>query len=156
MKPDEALEQTRGRRTPLGAMFGALQDRQTGHLEQTAKIAAAFVRRNHVTLTGLPTLITSIHRALTAITTPMITPEPTRSPVVAIDKALRSDCISCLECGRKFKALKKHIRAVHRLQPHQYRERWSLPFDYPMVCPDYSRRRSGIALTTHFGRNKTK
>ena len=154
MKPGGALEQNRGRRTASGEILGALGERQPHHLEHTAKIAAAFVRRNHLPVAGLPTLIALIHRALTGVASPMVEPEPTRSPVFAINKASRADGISCLECGRRFKALKKHIRVEHGLQPHQYRARWSLPFDYPMVSPAKVHKRSGIRLASHFGGNK--
>lgn len=157
MKPESALDKIQGQRTTSDVIFEALQHRQADRLGQAAKIATAFFRRNNVPVPEVARLIASIHQTLTAIATPVVAAaEPVRSPAVAIDKALRPDCVRCVECGREFKSLKRHIFAAHGLDPDQYRERWGLPSDYPMVCPAYSKKRSGIALTTRLGRKKTK
>ena len=75
-----------------------------------------------------------------------------RAPTVPIRRSLRPDALICLECGKKFKSLKRHLLTHHELTPQQYRERWSLSRDYPMVAPNYSATRSGLAKAAGLGR----
>jgi predicted transcriptional regulator len=119
-------------------------------LALTAKIVAAHVSHNTVPLAELPGLIHQVHQALTGVgssMTPMVRPEP----AVPIKKSVRPDHIICLEDGKKLKMLKRHIKTVYNLTPEQYRERWNLAPDYPMVAPNYAKQRSQLARDLGLG-----
>jgi predicted transcriptional regulator len=124
----------------------------TGH---TANIVAAYVANNPVTADKLPSLIADVYRAVTGLATPAAEPEPERKPAVPIRSSVQPDFIVCLEDGKKFKSLKRHLRTAYGLTPEAYRERWRLPVDYPMVCPNYSATRSQLAKNTGLGRKGT-
>jgi predicted transcriptional regulator len=128
---------------------------QENLIELTAEIVAAFVSTNTVAAGDLPNLINQVHSALfrTAIGTVEPAKEPL-TPAVSVKKSITSDYIVCLEDGKKFKSLKRHLRTHYDLTPEQYREKWSLPSDYPMVAPNYARARSALAKEMGLGQKR--
>jgi predicted transcriptional regulator len=129
---------------------------QSEILEMTTEIVAAFVSNNAVDAGTLPGLIQSVHNALVSQQTSAATAATSQEPAVAIKKSIAPDRIVCLECGRKLKTLKRHLRADHDLSPAEYRAKWSLPADYPMVAPNYSKARSAFAKEIGLGRSSRK
>jgi predicted transcriptional regulator len=121
-------------------------------VELTAKIVAAFVSNNSINSGDLPQLINETHAALARATgqAPEVEREEQR-PKVAIKKSVMPDYIICLEDGKKFKSLKRHLRTHYNMTPEEYREKWSLPHDYPMVAPNYARQRSDLAKKMGLG-----
>jgi predicted transcriptional regulator len=119
-------------------------------LALTAKIVAAHVANNTVSLADLPALIAQVHQALRGIDSPVAV-APRLDPVVPIKKSVTPDYIICLEDGKKLKMLKRHLKTAYKLTPEQYRERWGLPADYPMVAPNYARQRSQLARDLGLG-----
>ena len=121
-------------------------------IEMTADIVSAFVSNNSVPATELPMLIQSVHRALSGVS---ITAEPVesapREPAVPLKKSVNPDFIVCLEDGRKFKSLKRHLRTKYNMSPEEYRAKWGLPKDYPMVAPNYAKARSDLAKQMGLG-----
>ncbi|NNM72927.1 MucR family transcriptional regulator [Enterovirga aerilata] len=126
------------------------------YTELTADIVAAFVANNAVTIADLPKLIASVHGALTDLGTRR--PEaPAEKPVppVSIKKSITPDYLISLEDGRQYKSLKRHL-AGRGLTPEQYRRKWGLPPDYPMVAPSYAKQRSELAKALGLGRPRAK
>lgn len=119
-----------------------------------ADIVSAYVANNSVPATDLPGLIGSTHGALLALASPeAVTAAPEKpSPAVAIRKSVTPQAIICLEDGKKFKSLKRHLSSVHGMTPEQYRTKWSLPNDYPMVAPAYAEARSQLAKKMGLGK----
>ena len=124
-------------------------------LELAANIISAFVVRNAVPPSDLPALIQSIHGALTKLDgAPVVVaapPGPPPAPAVSVRKSVTPDYLICLEDGKKFKSMKRHLSKLG-LTPDQYRAKWNLPADYPMVAPNYAARRSEMALKNGLGR----
>ena len=121
-------------------------------VELTAKIVAAYVSNNAVTSSELPQLINETHAALARATGQAV--EPVREelrPKVAVKRSVMPDYIICLEDGKKFKSLKRHLRTHYNMTPEEYREKWGLPHDYPMVAPNYARQRSDLAKKMGLG-----
>jgi predicted transcriptional regulator len=116
----------------------------------TAEIVTAYVGYNSVPPEELSTIISAVHTALRRAPIANSEPEPPH-PFVSIRKSVRPDYIVCLEDGKKFKSLKRHLQ-VHGMTPTEYREKWGLKSDYPMVAPDYSASRSALAKSRGFGR----
>jgi predicted transcriptional regulator len=117
----------------------------------SADIVAAYVSRNSVTPSGLPALIESIHQALSKLGT--VEPMPSTEalvPAVPIRKSISPGFLICLDDGKKFKSLKRHL-ASHGMTPDQYRAKWNLPKEYPMVAPDYAATRSALAKSIGLG-----
>ncbi|HEX9461058.1 MAG TPA: MucR family transcriptional regulator [Alphaproteobacteria bacterium] len=119
-------------------------------LALTAKIVAAHVSNNSVALTELPGLIHQVHQALSGIGMPA-GPGARPQPAVPIKKSVMPDYIVCLDDGKKLKMLKRHLKTAYNLTPEQYRERWDLPPDYPMVAPNYAKQRSQLARDLGLG-----
>jgi len=117
----------------------------------TAKIVSAHVSNNKVTLDGLPLLIQDVHHSLATAEDPDIKPVM-HIPAVAVKKSVFPDFVICLEDGKRLKMLKRHLRTLYNLTPDQYRAKWDLPNDYPMVAPNYSRFRSTMAKNLGLGR----
>ncbi|MBR0641413.1 MucR family transcriptional regulator [Plastoroseomonas hellenica] len=120
-------------------------------LALTAEIVAAHVANNSVTQSDLPALIQNVHRTLAGLGEPSAPPEEKRQPAVPIKRSITPDYLICLEDGRKLKSMKRHLITSFGLTPEQYRERWGLPRDYPMVAPNYSARRSAMAKQIGLG-----
>jgi predicted transcriptional regulator len=129
-------------------------------LELTANIAAAYVGNNSVAQADLPKLIANIYRSLAAAPhggAEKKPPEaPELKPAVPVRKSITPDYIICLEDGKKFKSLKRHLRTHYDLSPEQYREKWGLPVDYPMVAPNYAEARSSLAKKIGLGQNRAE
>ncbi len=125
----------------------------TDVLRLTAKIVSAHVGKNQVAVDALPELIQSVHRSLATAGTAEPAPAPAPlTPAVPIRKSVFPDYIVCLEDGKKLKLLKRHLRVTYGMTPGQYRERWGLRADYPMVAPNYASHRSSLAKQVGLGR----
>ena len=121
-------------------------------LELTAELVAAFVSNNAVSAADLPSLITNVYQTLGSLDTEQ-EPEPEPLvPVVPVKKSVTPDYIICLEDGKKLKMLKRHLNRAYGMTPEEYRERWGLASDYPMVAPNYSKKRSSLAKDNGLGR----
>ncbi|KMO34608.1 MucR family transcriptional regulator [Methylobacterium variabile] len=129
----------------------------THRIELAADIVAAFVSNNSVPVTDLPGLIASVHAALGGLGHGEATEqaEPL-TPAVPIKKSIMPDYLVCLEDGKKFKSLKRHLRTRYGLSPEDYRARWNLSPDYPMVAPNYAAARSELAKTMGLGQQRRK
>lgn len=128
---------------------------ETVILAHTSSIVAAYVAHHAVTATALPELIQSVYGALTGLSGPSVeapAPKEELRPAVPIKKSIATDYLICLEDGKKFKSLKRHLRTHYNLSPEEYRAKWGLPDDYPMVAPSYSERRSRLAKDNGLGR----
>lgn len=121
-------------------------------VQLSGEIAAAYVSHNALSPTDLPNLLKAIHAALTALRQPAVAPQPELQPAVPVRKSVTPNNIFCLECGKTYKSIKRHLQTSHGLSPQEYRERWSLPPDYPMVAPNYSASRSDMAKSFGLGR----
>ena len=121
----------------------------------TGQIVSAFVSKNSVQASDLPALISIVYQALKSAGQPSVAqPEaPTDlKPAVPIKKSVTADYIVCLEDGKKLKMLKRHLSSSYNMTPDEYRARWGLPADYPMVAPNYAKSRSDLALKLGLGR----
>ena len=126
-------------------------------IELMTEIASAYVSNNSVRSADLPALVGEIHGALQRLLTGAAPAEPaTLTPVVPIKKSVMPDYIICLEDGRKFKSLKRHLRTAFNLSPDEYRAKWGLPSDYPMVAPAYAKARSALAVKMGLGQKRRK
>nr|WP_315054005.1 MucR family transcriptional regulator [uncultured Brevundimonas sp.] len=126
-------------------------------LEMTADIVSAYVGNNTVSAETLPSLIANIHAALSQVTTGAVEPEPEpKEPAVPIRKSIAPDYLICLEDGRKFKSLKRHLRTKYDMSPEEYRTKWGLAKDYPMVAPNYAKARSDLAKQMGLGQGGRK
>ncbi len=128
------------------------EDNQINLIELTADIVAAFVQKNPVPVTALPDVIASVHMALAQVNSPVAAPEEAQKPAVNPKRSVFPDYIVSLEDGKRYKSLKRHLRTAHDLSPEQYRQKWGLPNDYPMVAPSYSATRSALAKSLGLGR----
>jgi predicted transcriptional regulator len=121
-------------------------------IEMTADIVSAFVSNNSVPAQELPALIQSVHRALSGVSAaPEVVEAAPREPAVPVKKSVHPDFLVCLEDGRKFKSLKRHLRTKYNMSPEDYRSRWGLPKEYPMVAPNYAKARSDLAKQMGLG-----
>jgi predicted transcriptional regulator len=121
-------------------------------IEMTADIVAAYVGANSVAAADLPSLIQSVHRALTGVASGSDVAEAApREPAVPVKKSITPEYLVCLEDGRKFKSLKRHLRTKYNMSPEDYRAKWGLPKDYPMVAPSYAKARSELAKQMGLG-----
>lgn len=124
-------------------------------LEMTTDIVASFVANNPVPASGLPDLIETVHHTVQELASDAPAAPPRPDPAVPISKSITPDHIICLEDGRKLKMLKRYLRSRFNLTPEEYRKRWGLPSDYPMVAPNYAKRRSAFAKEIGLGRKRT-
>jgi predicted transcriptional regulator len=122
-------------------------------IDLSADIVCAYVSHNALSVTDLPKLISDVHGALRGLQSAGA-PEPVEElkPAVPVRKSVAADYIVCLEDGKKFKSLKRHLRTHYNLSPEEYREKWGLASDYPMVAPNYSATRSRLAKDNGLGR----
>ncbi len=123
-------------------------------LELATKIVAAHVSHNAVPTTDLPGLIATVHQALATAGSDEAAGRP--KPAVPIKQSVKPEYIVCLEDGKKHKMLKRHLRAAHDMTPDEYRRRWGLPVDYPVVAPHYAAARSKLAKKIGLGRKRGK
>ena len=122
----------------------------------TADIVSAYVAHNALTGDKLPDLIGSVYGALSRASVQGVEPEKVElKPAVAIKKSVTAEYIICLEDGQKFKSLKRHLKTHYDMSPEEYRDKWGLPYDYPMVAPSYAAARSDLAKNMGLGRRGT-
>ena len=132
-------------------------DTKPSLIELASQIVAAYVGRNAVEQADLPKLITEVHRALEQVAgAPAKSDANEPKPAVSVKKSITPDYLVCLEDGKKFKSLKRHLRTHFNLTPEQYREKWGLPADYPMVAQNYATSRSKLAKNMGLGQRKTR
>ena len=131
----------------------------TSNLDLIASIVSAYVSNNSLRMADLPELIASVHSSisnLSASETKQAPPPKPAEPAVPVKKSIMPDYIICLEDGKKFRSLKRHIGTAYNLTPDQYREKWGLPADYPMVAPAYSAIRSKLAKDIGLGQQRSE
>ncbi len=127
------------------------QDEQSPEfLELTTKIVAAHVASNPIAVTDVPGLISTVHQALATLGPEEAAPRP--EPAVSIKQSVKPEYIVCLDDGKKLKMLKRHLKTAYHMTPDDYRKRWGLPRDYPMVAPNYAKQRSELAKKIGLGR----
>ena len=126
--------------------------------ELTSEVVSAYVSNNSVPSTDLPQLITQVYGALSSTGGTVATAEPAErpKPAVPVKKSITPEYLVCLEDGKQFKSLKRHLKTHHNMTPEQYRERWDLPSDYPMVASSYSESRSKLARDMGLGQKRRK
>jgi predicted transcriptional regulator len=117
----------------------------------TADIVSAHVSNNSVSVSDLPALIQNIHSALAGLGAAVSEPPAKQEPAVSIRSSIKPDFIICLEDGKKLKMLKRHLMTRYQLTPEQYRAKWNLPADYPMVAPNYAEQRRALAVSIGLG-----
>ena len=132
---------------------GAAGSSDNDLIDLSTEIVSAYVSHNALSVTDLPKLIADVHSALRGLrsATPS-EPAEELKPAVPVKKSIAADYLICLEDGKKFKSLKRHLRTHYNLSPEEYREKWGLPADYPMVAPNYAVERSKIAKSMGLGR----
>ncbi|CAK0748658.1 Transcriptional regulatory protein MucR [uncultured Gammaproteobacteria bacterium] len=125
-------------------------------LNLTATVVSAYVGNNSVAAADLPGVIATVYDSLRRAGTMQATPEPqpVPTPAVSIRKSVQPDSITCLDCGRKLKMLKRHIATDHGLSVDSYRAKWDLPAEYPMIAPNYAQQRSKLAVKIGLGRGR--
>ena len=128
-----------------------------GFVDLTASIVSAYVSNNATTAAEIPALISQIHAALVRVSNGGAdsVAEPAK-PAVSVKKSMTSEYLVCLEDGKRFKSLKRHLRAQYNMSPEQYREKWGLPADYPMVAPNYAVARSQLAKKMGLGQQRRR
>ena len=130
-------------------------DNQRDLVRMAAEIAAAYVSANPVQPQDIPALIRTVHGALLEVAgVTAAAPEATPEPAVSIKKSVTADYIICLEDGKKFKSLKRHLRTRYSMTPDEYRAKWGLAHDYPMVAPNYAKERSNLAKRMGLGQTR--
>ena len=126
-------------------------------IELTAEIVSAYVSNNTVPAGEIPALINQVHAALTRVSgSPGEAPVEPLKPAISVKKSITPEYIVCLEDGKKFKSLKRHLRTQYNMTPEQYREKWNLPADYPMVAPNYAAARSQLAKQMGLGQQRRR
>ena len=129
----------------------------TNIIELVVEVVASYVSNNEMDMTEIPALIQQVHRSLCNLGSGRSYLLQDRSePVVPIEESIQPDYIVCLEDGRRLKMLKRHLRTAYNMTPDQYRERWGLSADYPMVAPNYAKRRSSLAKDIGLGTHREK
>jgi len=127
------------------------------YIELTAQIVSAYVSNNTVAAADIPGLINQVHAALTRVSgKPGEAPAEPLRPAVSVKKSITPEYIVCLEDGKKFKSLKRHLRTQYNMTPEQYREKWALGPDYPMVAPNYAAARSQLAKQMGLGQQRRR
>jgi predicted transcriptional regulator len=127
------------------------------YIELTAEIVSAYVSNNSVPASDLSSLISQVHSALTRVSNGQAdAPNEPLKPAISVKKSITPDHIVCLEDGKKFKSLKRHLRTQYSMTPEQYREKWSLAPDYPMVAPNYAAARSQLAKQMGLGQQRRR
>jgi MucR family transcriptional regulator, transcriptional regulator of exopolysaccharide biosynthesis len=126
-------------------------------IELTANIVSAYVSNNSVPSADIPNLISQVHAALKRVSGVQVVglAEPLK-PAVPVKRSITPEHIVCLEDGQKFKSLKRHLRTRYNMTPEQYREKWALPADYPMVAPNYAAARSQLAKDMGLGQQRRR
>jgi predicted transcriptional regulator len=131
---------------------------ETSCIQLTANIVSAYVSNNTVSSAEIPALITQVYSALMRLSTvtAVAAPAGPLTPAVPIKRSITLEYLICLEDGKKFKSLKRHLRTQHQMTPDQYRAKWNLPGDYPMVAPKYAAVRSQLAKQMGLGQQRRR
>ena len=127
---------------------------QVDLIELTSELVAAYVAANPLPLPELPRLIGDVHEALERLASPEAAVEERAEPAVPVRQSVTPNHLVCLEDGKKFKSLKRHLASQHGLTPDEYRRRWELPADYPMVAPNYADVRADLARRMGLGKRR--
>ena len=122
----------------------------------TAEITAGYLRGNRLPAAGIPEVISLVHNALRQLGQPAVPEKEPQRPAVPIRKSVTAEYIVCLEDGRKLKMLKRHLRSTYGMTPDEYRAKWNLPRDYPMVAASYTEKRSQLAKAIGLGRHRSQ
>jgi predicted transcriptional regulator len=126
-------------------------------IELTAEIVSAYVSNNTVPTSDISNLINQVHGALVRVSSGQVEAQPEAlKPAISVKKSVTPEFIVCLEDGKKFKSLKRHLRTQYNLTPEQYRDKWALPADYPMVAPNYAAARSQLAKQMGLGQQRRR
>ena len=124
-------------------------------LRITVEIVTAYVGHNQQSSAAIPEIIQTVYNTLSGLADDVAKAEPeVRKPAIPVRRSVTPDFLFCLEDGRKMKTLKRHLRTTYNLTPDEYRSRWNLPSDYPMVAPNYAKRRSDFAKKIGLGRRR--
>ncbi|MAP95880.1 MAG: MucR family transcriptional regulator [Ponticaulis sp.] len=124
-------------------------------IQMTSEVVAAYVSNNPVQANDLPNVIERVHATIRDLSmTPGEEAPKDVTPAVSVRKSITPDYLICLEDGKRFKSLKRHLRSKYNLSPEEYREKWNLPADYPMVAPNYAKQRSELAKKMGLGQSK--
>lgn len=129
-------------------------ERSENYTEITANIVSAYVANNSVPAAQLPDLIATVHRAVSGLSQPQAPVMEPQTPAVNPKRSVYPDYIISLEDGKQFKSLKRHLMTHYGMTPEEYRQKWDLPADYPMVAPNYAVRRSELAKEMGLGRKR--
>jgi predicted transcriptional regulator len=135
----------------------AMNEKSSNYIELTADIVSAYVSNNSVSAGDISALISQVHSALLRVSNGQgeVVSE-TIKPAVAVKKSITPEYLICLEDGKKFKSLKRHLRTQYNMTPEHYREKWGLPPDYPMVAPNYAEARSQLAKQMGLGQQRRR
>jgi predicted transcriptional regulator len=126
-------------------------------VELTANIVSAYLSNNPTQASEIPNLISQVHAALLRVSSGRVeAPLEPAKPAVSVKKSMTPEYLICLEDGKRFKSLKRHLRTQYNMTPEQYREKWNLPADYPMVAPNYAVARSQLAKKMGLGQQQRK
>lgn len=134
-----------------------MPDDPTTVLMATARITAAWLSAHPIATEDVPGLVLDVYRVLTGLVSPVAaTPavRPADTPAVPVRRSVFPDHLACLDCGASMRTLRKHLRQTHRIEPDVYRAKWNLPGNYPLVAPDYTVVRSGMAKASGLGRRR--
>lgn len=123
-------------------------------IDLTARLVAAYLRKNTVDASELAALIGSVHSALASAAQPAPGSAAPQTPFTSVRKSVTPEAIICLECGRPQQMAKRHLRTAHGMSIDEYKAKWSLPADYPMVAPNYAAKRSQLAIASGLGRKE--
>lgn len=134
----------------------ATAEGQPDYLTLSVDIVSAFVSNNPVPAPELPSLIAAVHATLHGLSQPAAAVAEELRPAVPVRRSVQPDFIVCLEDGKKFKSLKRHLRTHYNMTPDAYRQKWGLPPDYPMVAPNYAAARSSLAKSMGLGHQRRK
>jgi predicted transcriptional regulator len=130
---------------------------ESSYIELTASIVSAYVSNNSVPTAEIPALIGQVHSALKRVSGgQVVSPAEPLKPAVPVKRSITAEYLVCLEDGKKFKSLKRHLRTQYSMTPDQYREKWGLPADYPMVAPNYAAARSQLAKQMGLGQQRRR
>ena len=131
------------------------QHLQSEKLEMTAEVVSSYVANNKLDAGQLPELIRSVHHAFSTLNQPETVSPSLDDPAVPVEKSITPEYLICLEDGRKLKMLKRYLRARYDMTPDDYRTKWNLPSDYPMVAPNYAKLRSKYAKNIGLGKKRS-
>jgi predicted transcriptional regulator len=129
---------------------------KTSYIQLTANIVSAYVSNNAVSIAEIPALISQVYSALMRVSNGATVAAPAEplKPAVPIERSITPACLVCLEDGKKFKSLKRHLGTQYQMTPDQYRAKWNLPANYPMVAPNYAAARSQLAKQMGLGQQR--